>query len=186
MAPCFHAEGNLNLQQRSIVKVEDTKPWMVPCFHVKDNLDLQQGCIIKVEDTKPWMASLAYFKLNNSSNLNVAMDINFMKELEIMFHFVQNLEKSSTIDSTYALLRTFDLILTKYLQATLYVWCKQLVIPINKHNQKKLKSCTTINFTKPLKQHTTILHQLTMFHHYGQRKDTWNCHFLAQHKREHT
>lgn len=103
-----------------------------------------------------------------------------------MFHFVQNLEKSSTIDSTYALLRTFDLILTKYLQATLYVWCKQLVIPINKHNQKKLKSCTTINFTKPLKQHTTILHQLTMFHHYGQRKDTWNCHFLAQHKREHT
>ncbi len=74
---------------------------------------MQQGCIIKVEDTKPWMASLAYFKLSNLSNLNDAMDMNFTKELEIMFYFVQNLEKLSTIDSIYAFLRTFNSILTK-------------------------------------------------------------------------
>jgi len=88
---------------------------MARCFNAEENPNLQQGCTIKVEDTKPWMASLAYFKLSNSSILNVAMDINSTKELEIMFYFVQNLNKSSTIDSTYALLRTLNLILTKYL-----------------------------------------------------------------------
>jgi len=86
---------------------------MDPCFNAKENLNLQQGCTVKVEDTKPWMSSLAYFKLSNSSNLNDAMDIKFTKELEIMFYFVQNLEKLSTIDSTYAFLRTFNSILTK-------------------------------------------------------------------------
>ncbi len=81
------------------------------------------------------MASLAYFKLSNSSSLNIIMDINFIKEMEIMFYFAQNLNKSSTIDSTYALLRTFNSILTKYLKATLCVWCKQLVTPVGKHNK---------------------------------------------------
>jgi hypothetical protein len=109
---------------------------MVPCFNAKENPNLQQGCTLKVEDTKPWMPSLAHFKQSNSSSLNIAMNIKFTKELEIMFYFIQNLEKLSTIYSTYALLKTLISILTKYLQATLCVWCKQLVTPIGKHNRK--------------------------------------------------
>jgi hypothetical protein len=73
---------------------------MAPCFNAKENLNLQQGCIVKVEDTKPWMSSLAYFELSNSSNLNDAMDINFTKELEIMYYFVQNLENFACLVQT--------------------------------------------------------------------------------------
>jgi hypothetical protein len=168
-----------------------SKHGMATYFNVKDNLNLQQGCIVKVEDTKPWMASFAYIKLSNSSSLNVVMDINYTKELEIMFYFVQNLEKSSTIDSTYALLKTFNLILTKYLQTTLCVWCKQLVIPIGKHNQKlivKLHHHKLDKTTKITHNDITSIDSVPPF--WAIAMDKRKIHgiaiFLAQHEKEHT
>jgi hypothetical protein len=137
------------------------------------------------------MTSLVYFKLSNSSSLNVAMDINFTKELEIMFYFVQNLEKSSTIDSTYAFLRTLNSILTKYLQVALCVWCKQLVTPIRKHNQKiivKLHHHKLDKTTKITHDDITSIDNVPPF--WAIAMDKRKIHgiaiFLAQHEREHT
>jgi hypothetical protein len=137
------------------------------------------------------MTSLAYFELSNSNSLNIALDINFTKELEIMFYFVQNLEKSSTIDSTYTFLRTFNLILTKYLQTTLCVWCKQLVTPIGKHNKKliiKLHHHKLDKTTQITHNDITSIDNVPLF--WAVAMDKGKIHgiaiFLAQHERKHT